>query len=60
MFYLIVSIIVYMYSNITKCQNPCGIQVEWQWNGSSGTYTIVPGGFQGVIPHGMVESMWNP
>jgi hypothetical protein len=48
-----------MYSNIGKYQNPCGIHVESRWN-SSGIYIIVPGGFQSIIPYGMVESMWNP
>jgi len=29
------------------------------WNGS-GISIIVPGGFQRVVPYGMMESMWNP
>jgi len=36
-----------------------GIHMESRWN-SSGISVIVPGGFQRVIPYGMVESMWNP
>jgi len=35
-----------------------GIHMESRWN-SSGISVIVPGGFQRVIPYGMVESMWN-
>jgi len=32
--------------------------MESRWN-SSGIYVIVSGGFQSIIPYGMVESMWN-
>ena len=51
-----------MYSNIRKCQNPCGflvdsiwnvelggIHMESRWNGCE-IYIIVPDGFQMVIP----------
>ena len=36
-----------------------GIHMESRWN-SSGIYVIVPGGFQSIIPYGMVEFIWNP